>query len=39
MEAQACPMERIETLLVATDWSEFSRSAVEEATQLLESIR
>jgi nucleotide-binding universal stress UspA family protein len=34
MDAQVCPMERMERLLVATDWSESSRSAVEEAIQL-----
>jgi hypothetical protein len=34
MDAQICPMERMERLLVATDWSESSRSAVEEAIQL-----
>jgi nucleotide-binding universal stress UspA family protein len=34
MDAQVCPMERMERLLVATDGSESSRSAVEEAIQL-----
>ncbi len=34
MVAQVCPMARMERLLVATDWSESSRSAVEEAIQL-----
>ncbi len=34
MDAQVCPMERMERLLVATDWSESSRSAVEEPIQL-----
>ncbi|MGD0827717.1 MAG: universal stress protein [Desulfobaccales bacterium] len=34
MDAQICPMERMERLLVATDGSESSRSAVEEAIQL-----
>jgi len=34
MDAQVCPMERMERLLVATDSSESSRNAVEEAIQL-----
>jgi nucleotide-binding universal stress UspA family protein len=34
MDAQVCPMERMERLLVATDWSGSSRSAVEEAIKL-----
>jgi nucleotide-binding universal stress UspA family protein len=37
MDAQRCPLERMERLLVATDWSESSRSAVEEAIQLAKS--
>ena len=34
MDTQVCPIERMERLLVATDWSESSRSTVEEALQL-----
>ncbi len=34
MDAQVCPMEKMERVLVATDWSDSSRSAVEEAIQL-----
>jgi nucleotide-binding universal stress UspA family protein len=34
MDAQICPMERMERLLVATDWSDSSRSAVVEAIQV-----
>jgi hypothetical protein len=31
MDAQVCPVERMERLLVATDGSESSHSAVEDA--------
>jgi nucleotide-binding universal stress UspA family protein len=34
MDVQVCPMERMGRLLVATDGSESSRSAVQEAIQL-----